>query len=247
MIGRRHGAGIAKPVHDDRRRSARKHTRARIARMPIHVHEDINAVVGNLLGRFIVRHLANVGPVLHRGLDASRQRAVGFRSTIIGKHLDVLLAMQLEELSHQVANRVIPQVRGNIANAHPARLDVNRRTATVNGTIEHTFRRQLPHVTIRRRQVKHRIIGVDRRRQRMNAAHERLLLDPLGAHGHGPFALRKPQRDKLLDEVALVGRDLEALLNGGLRAFDLLAVGHDARDLLERRRDIGDSHAGKGL
>ena len=52
--GRAHRARKAQPVHLNRRRPPREHAQARIARMAVHVDENINAVIGNHPRRIVV-------------------------------------------------------------------------------------------------------------------------------------------------------------------------------------------------
>ena len=80
----------------------------------------------------------------------------------------------------------------------------------------------------------------------MNASHQRLAVEAFRWNDDRPFALRQAKRDVLLDDVLLMRIDIEALLNRRFRGFDLLMIGQDAGDLLQRRSGVADRIAVDG-
>ncbi len=95
MIGRTHRSRVAEPIHLHGRRAAGEYSGPRIARMPVDVHEDIDAVGCDFAG----------------SVNPGGQRAFRVRPAIIGEHFDVALSVAFKKLRHQISNRMIAQIR----------------------------------------------------------------------------------------------------------------------------------------
>ena len=128
VVGRAHRPGEAQPVDDDRRRPEREKGAAAVAGVAVHVDQDIDAVRADPLRRLLVGHLADVDPVLHGRLDAGVELALVLAAAVVGEHLDFAA---VEQLGHQIADRVVAQVRRHIAHADPPAREVDLGVAAV--------------------------------------------------------------------------------------------------------------------
>ncbi len=111
VIGAAHRAGVAKPVDLDRRGAAREHAKARFTRVAVHVDQNIDLVIGNDRGGFVVIEAANVGPVFGCGFDALIDAVICGNAAIIDEILDDVGIMRFEQVGHQIADGVGAQIR----------------------------------------------------------------------------------------------------------------------------------------
>ena len=87
--------------------------------MAVDIDQNVYAIGRDAAGRFVIAQIADVDPMFDGGFDAVRQRAVRLRTAVIGEYLDAAPVVQFEQLRHQIADGMIAQVGGNIADARP--------------------------------------------------------------------------------------------------------------------------------
>ena len=102
--------------------------------MAVDVDQHVDAVRRDPRRGLIVAHAADVDSNARPRLDAVVKLAVGIRAAIIGEHLDLRLVMQFEQLGHQIADGVIAQVGGNIADAQAPAGQIDGGVAAVGGS-----------------------------------------------------------------------------------------------------------------
>jgi len=93
--------------------------------MAVDIDQNVYAVRRDAAGSFVIAQVLDVDPVFDGGLDAVCQRAVRLRTAIIGEYFDAALVMQFEQLRHQIADGMIAQIGGNIANARTAAAEID--------------------------------------------------------------------------------------------------------------------------
>ena len=155
-------------------------------------------------------------------------------AAIIGENLNRLLVVQLEQLRHQIADGVIAQVGGDIADAQAALRQIDRRVAAVRAQSFGGTRSPFSHVTLGRAQLQQRIVRIRRHRQRLDRPHELRALERALGGGHRPAALAQAQPRILAGGVALGRVQLQALLQGRFRGLGLLMIDQHTADLLQR-------------
>ena len=157
-----------------------------------------------------------------------------FGTAIIGEYFDAALVMQLEQLRHQIADGVIAQIGGNIADAQPAAAQIDRGMAAVTLSVMRAIPGRPLDIAIGGGELQQRIVGIGRHGKRIDAAEQGLAVEKLRRRRDRPFALRQAQGGILLDDVGLPRIDVQALLDGFFRLLALLRGGQDARNLRQR-------------
>ena len=131
MIGAAHGSRESEPVHLDRRWPAGEDGGAGMPGEAVDVHQDVDAIGGDLARRGRVVHGGDIDPMLHRRLDPLGDRALRVLAAVVGEDFDLALVVDLEQFGHQIADRVLAQVRGDVAHANSPRRDVGGRIAAI--------------------------------------------------------------------------------------------------------------------
>ena len=200
--------------------AAREDAKAGVARVAVDVDEDVDAVFRDLCGGFVVGHAADVAPVIDARLDAGLDRIVGLDAGVIGEDLEVVAVVLFEEVDHQVADRVVAQIRADIADAQLA-VHLDRRGAAVEARGAIFDRGHGAHVFVGGGELEQRIVGVGADGERMEARDQRAARDFRAFRRHRPFALRQAGGDVLFGHIAGFWREFKALrecdLGGGER------------------------------
>ncbi len=115
-----HGPGEAQPVDLDRGRASREDAQTGIAGVAVDVDQDVDAIGGDHGGGLVVGQVADGLPVFDGGGGALMDAALGLDAAIVGEDLDLRAVMQLEQLSHQIADGVVAQVGRHIADPQAA-------------------------------------------------------------------------------------------------------------------------------
>ena len=100
-------------------------------------------------------------------------------------------------------------------------------TAVVVGRLR-AFVRQKFGVAIGRRELKQRIVRVNCERERMDGPDLGFLVQIFAGNNDRPLALHEPHREILLDQVALMGIDLETTRDDFFRTLMVLVVRQQA-------------------
>ncbi len=182
--------------------------------------------------------------MLHRRLGAGVETIRRRNSAVIGEHLHLGAVVQLQQLGHEIADRVLAQVGGHIADpqAPAGKLDGRMTAIAVRraGPLLH----RLFHIAGRRRQLQQRVIGIGGHGQGVGIGDQGLAIDPIQRGRRRPFALDQPDGHQLFQHVALVRVEGQALLERHLRGVMLMAIASHPRQLLQGGDLVVDRGAG---
>ncbi len=199
----------------------------------------------------MVLHAVQRHPVIDRGADALLQGILLVDAAIIGEQLDRAGIVELEQLGHQIADRVVAQVRGQIADAQAGRR--LPRSPMVAHDVGGGDRHFLLVVAPRQGQMQHRIVGMHRRRQRREIGGQQLARLLVPGHDHRPFAQALAGGQIVLQRLALLAVQFDALPQhqfGGLvpvAQFEHAGGLVERRHLVQHRRGVELSHAAQHL
>jgi hypothetical protein len=121
VISARHRAGKAEPVDDDGSGPLGDDLEARFPGVAVQIDEDLDAVGGDAACCRDVVEMGERPEVLRGGLEVSVERIAGLGPAVIRMGLDLAAIVEREYLGHQVAYRVLAQIRRQVADAQRPR------------------------------------------------------------------------------------------------------------------------------
>ncbi len=221
-------------------RGGREDAEPGIARVAVDVDKDIDAIFRDHGGRIVITDAANVAPLVAIGLDAGLDRIIRLDAGVVSEHLEVLAIVLLEEVDHQIADGVMAQVRGDIADAQAA-AGFDGRAAAIEARGAILDRRHCANVPVGCGKLEQRVVRVGADRERVQTRDQIAARELAVGRRHRPLALGEARGDVLFCDVTGVGNEFEALREGDLGGCERLIVRQDAGDLLQQRDLVVDA------
>lgn len=111
------GAGITQPHDLYRRRSQCEYFVSSTLRVAVHVHQNVDAVRVDAIGGFTVaRDLRQIDKVLSLTRDLRAEGCAVVAAKRVTEYLDFLTFVQTGDRLHQMASRVIAEIRRDVTN-----------------------------------------------------------------------------------------------------------------------------------